>query len=391
MASGMVVEKRRRWLSRRRVAIVGLVVGLAALATFSLYPRRDLRLPLIAELRTPEPKPQYFVPWPLAFSADGGTLLATVPGNGIALWDLSKRSIRGELMTGPRSIYDAAFSLDGRCIAIVSFASKGSPELPTVKVLDTATGTEQISFDVDRQWIPDIRFTEDGSTFQTITRVNPNGTAAADAWQIRSWEVATWKPLPDRVVHVPSAARYVVPFSPDGRTLVIGDLSKPGVTIRDVATEKPIAEVRNQSDPAATPSTIEYSPDGKVLALGWSDGSVEIWDLPTPAYRRTLRGHRQGYFSRRTVFAGDSNFLVSEGVPQGSKPMSLILNYVFQWLTTRGKSREIPQDLVVWNWRTGAIHARLTGEARAVVSADGRRLATCNEDRLIRVWDLSGR
>jgi WD40 repeat protein len=393
MASGTVAEKRRGWLSRRRLAVVGLVVGLSAFVAFSLYPRRDLRLPLIAELRTPEPRPQFFVPWPLAFSADGGTILATIPGNGIALWDLSKRSIRDELMTGPRSIYDAVFSPDSRCIAIASFAPRGGPGLPTVKVIDTTTGAEQISFDLDRQLLPVIRFTRDGSTFETITPENAKGTAPADAWRIRSWDVATWKPLPDRLIHVPSAARNAECFSPDGRTLVIGDLSKPGVTIWDVATEKPIAELRNQSDPAATPSAIQYSADGKVLALGWSEGSVEIWDLttPTPTYRRTLRGHRQSYVSRHLVFAGDSNFLVSEGSPQGSKPMSLILNQVFRWFTSRGKSRDVPQDLVVWNWRTGTIHGRLTGEARAVVSADGKRLATCNEDRLIRVWDLTGK
>ena len=94
------------------------------------------------------------------------------------------------------------------------------------------------------------------------------------------WDTATWKPR--RAAAAIVAGRLGgVDFSPDGRTLAIAG-GKGRVELWDVATRKKLREL---TDPAAATSgepalsVVRYSPDGSVIAAGPQETNhVTLWD-----------------------------------------------------------------------------------------------------------------
>jgi WD40 repeat protein len=57
--------------------------------------------------------------------------------------------------------------------------------------------------------------------------------------------------------------------------------------------------------------SVAYSPDGKTLASGNSDGKIKLWDVATGKERATLNGHRD--FVLSVVFSPDAKMLASGG------------------------------------------------------------------------------
>lgn len=56
--------------------------------------------------------------------------------------------------------------------------------------------------------------------------------------------------------------------------------------------------------------SIDYSPDGKLIATASSDGSVRIWDAATGALRNTFLGHNEAVYSARFSPSGNEIFSV---------------------------------------------------------------------------------
>src|SRR5690606_37352337 len=73
-------------------------------------------------------------------------------------------------------------------------------------------------------------------------------------------------------------------YSPDGRTLVTGDLSGV-VRTWDAKTHRPAGPPMGRADDRpALPRAIHavaFSPDGTTLAAASEDGTVRLWDMAT--------------------------------------------------------------------------------------------------------------
>jgi WD40 repeat protein len=76
-------------------------------------------------------------------------------------------------------------------------------------------------------------------------------------------------------------------FSPDGRTLVSGDVD--GLAM--LWHVRPARERRVLRGHEGAVSQVAYRADGKVLATAGWDGTVRLWDAATGKALRTLRGH----------------------------------------------------------------------------------------------------
>ena len=112
------------------------------------------------------------------------------------------------------------------------------------------------------------------------TAFSPDGRLLATATlsEIRLWDTATWTPV-GPPLRSSQGGWEGVDFSPDGKTLAIGG-REGRVELWDVATRK---ELRELTDPAATSdqpmlSVVRYSPDGSVIAAGPQETNhVTLW------------------------------------------------------------------------------------------------------------------
>ncbi|WP_322769124.1 caspase, EACC1-associated type [Frankia sp. Cr1] len=165
-------------------------------------------------------------------------------------------------------------------------------------------------------------------------------------------------------------------FSPDGHTLVASDLgvlSLWAVGTRPSDVTRLVQLPRHDTGPL---NAAVFSPDGRLLALGWQDGTTELWNT-------TDRSHPL----RQAV-------LTPAGLTPAGRPA--VLSAAF---STDGRTLATGADDAqarLWDL-TDPAHPRQSaglsghgGAVRAVAfSPDGRSLATGSTDRTIALWDVA--
>ena len=243
----------------------------------------------------------------VAFSPDGQTLASAGWDKTIRLWNPHTGQIKGTLTNHPGSVASVAFSPDG-----ATLASGGAYQ--TLLLWDTTTWTVETTLKGHTGLVEFVAFSPDGRTLasgsrdHTIRLWNPHTgnhirtltssdtvnrlafspdsqTLASAGWDntIRLWNPHTGKlkrTLPNQTGWVPSVA-----FSPDGKTLAIGNR---GISLWDTDTEQykmPLAEDIGDA------VSIVFSPDGQMLASGSADNLVRLWDLtPTDTSADNING-----------------------------------------------------------------------------------------------------
>ncbi|KAJ6073173.1 NACHT and WD40 domain protein [Penicillium canescens] len=151
-----------------------------------------------------------------------------------------------------------------------------------------------------------------------------------------------------------------VAFSPNGRLLASGSADRT-VQLWDPATG---TLQRTLKGHLAWIRSVAFSPNGWLLASGSDDKTVQLWDLITGALRQTLKGH--------------SGFIMSVAFsPNGQ-------------LLASGSSDKIVQ---VWHLATGALQQTLNGHSGLVMSVafspKGKLLASGSSDNTVRLWDAA--
>jgi WD40 repeat protein len=110
--------------------------------------------------------------------------------------------------------------------------------------------------------------------------------------------------------------------------------------------------------------SVAFSPDGKLLATGDSDGEVRLWQVKDGKQLFTLKGHTSWVWS--VVWSPDGQTLAS-----GSEDQTVRL-----WDVATG------QCLKVFHGHTYRVFS-------VAWSPDGQTLATGSEDQTVRLWDVS--
>lgn len=89
---------------------------------------------------------------------------------------------------------------------------------------------------------------------------------------------------------------YAVAFSPDSKYLAVGR-DDNNVEVWDIATN---TNVYTYSGHTGNIFTVAWSPDGKRIASGGADATVQVWDALTGGHEYTYRGHLDFYWGHFT-------------------------------------------------------------------------------------------
>ena len=178
------------------------------------------------------------------------------------------------------------FSPDGRLVAVASgigvfLYSVADPERSTLFPSDA---------------VHSLSFSPDGKKLVT----------AGGQWrhgQIRLWDVETGA----RTRNVEGWSFGNATFSPDGKTLAYRAKDGVNIVLRDVASWIP--ETTSGRDGVSFLHCLTFSADGALIAAGYGDGAIILWDVVTRTPATTLKGHSDEVYS--VAFSPNGSTLAS--------------------------------------------------------------------------------
>ncbi|MFD3548286.1 hypothetical protein ACFWUW_22245 [Streptomyces sp. NPDC058655] len=352
-----------------------------------------------------------------------GTLLATSGGRtrSVELWDTADavRPQRLATLTGfPDAVSTVSLSRDGRTLAVLTGGdSSPSPvhELSLWNVTDLRH-PRRLPFRADVEEVQDAAFSPDGRTLAVVAG-GVDGT-------LTLWDVGD--PAAPRRLSEPTAATdaYAVRFSADGRTLVTaaGLVTKgasfgpdsiahySGWQLWDVGdARRPRAVFRGSG---YAEGTLALSPTAPVLAVG-SGHELALWQFTDPASPKKIGvlGHptrvAKAAFrpdGRTVVTASDGGRthlwdITDPARPSGPTPLSNPAKPVGFTFSGDGSHVVLADgSRSVWRWRvsprpgpspSAALPTGEAGLAEAAFSPDGRRLAVGGFGGDVHQWDLT--
>ncbi|MDQ1287113.1 MAG: hypothetical protein QG622_678 [Actinomycetota bacterium] len=335
----------------------------------------------------------------VAFSPDGGTLVAGSNDGAVRFWDVSdpdRPRPAGDPLVGKISTWVNAidFHPDGQLLAVA--AADGAVrvwDLRTRKPVVTLPHPQPVTAvafrgpqgdlltnsadGVARLWsVPGPMIPVDGHPVTTVAFRPGSTVLAAAGGEIRLWDVAdTHRPVllgppltspdpADRMngnVAIRRDGRLLAGATREGADVMLWDLSDPRRPVR-VGPSLPGA--------TALIEDLQFSPDGRTLVAAGDDGLIHRWDVTDPRSPQALGALNPGAgFLYMVAFSPDGR-LLAVAAQSGKVPV---------WDVTdprRPRSAGDPlaaSDLVY----------------SVAFSHDGRTLAAGNADSTVRLWRIA--
>ena len=325
----------------------------------------------------------------VAFSPDGAHLAAASGDQTIRVWNTGSSWERNDAL--PRALWGhgsgvrcLAFSPDGRFLA--SGDKDGLVLLWDFKVRSPTSLITNVA--VSYTNVPPVFSLDSG--WMAVSAINE-----VSVWNVRTLE---------RVQRFPGAL-IALALSEDHQTLTALSTNY-AYQIWDVGSGQLRCEAQFVRPDRAF--TAKLSPDGKLLAVGYRDGTFAIWELEG---RRELWGHRGHKTNiREFAFSGDGRWFATASEDFSAKLWELPTRRELATLTGHGDevwTVALSPDATVaatgssdhtvrlWSVPDGRPLAVLTGHKegvfRAAFTPDGKTLATASDDDMVRLWHLATR
>jgi dipeptidyl aminopeptidase/acylaminoacyl peptidase len=206
----------------------------------------------------------------VAFSPDGRLLASGSYDNTIKLWEVASGRPRA-LPHGPHR----------RCLFRGVQSRRAAPGLRlqgrTIKLWEVASGREVRSLS-GPVW--SVAFSPDGRLLASTS-----GSLITSSVTIKLWEVATGREVRSLTLTGHTGTVWSVAFSPDLRLLASGSCGKfdshdncirGEIKLWEVTSGR---EVRTLSGHTSWVLSVAFSPDGRLLASGSYDKTINLWDI----------------------------------------------------------------------------------------------------------------
>ncbi len=263
----------------------------------------------------------------IAVSPDGRYLLtgSVAQQNGeAALWDLATGiEIRRFTDNNSTSIFDVAFSPDGKYALLAVSNMMGDPDAPSRVVLwDVETGEEVRRFE-DRLtgWVLSIAVSPNGRQM-----LSSSASMAPDRVQggLILWDVETGQAI--RQFTTESTGQVV--FSADGSRALSGTYwgADGHISLWDVTTGQEIRRFERGHNPGHAVFCVAFGPGETTIISGSADSTLVEWDIETGKILRRFIGHDGAIWSRIRV-SQDGRHMLSASFG----------------------------DVILWDFRTGGI------------------------------------
>jgi WD40 repeat protein len=275
----------------------------------------------------------------VAVSPDG-KMLAAISQTGPAwVWDLNSRKVLATLPDFGAAIASVAFSPDGQVLAV------GSSQHLSLFNAKTWHRLRDLPCDLN----PVLGFSPAGRWLACGMRSHfPSG----DGGDVALFEFATGV----RAAYFPGAGGQVA-FSPEGKWLAMGP-SNGVTTVLDMETWQTVASLRPHGDLW----TMSFTPDGhKLVTSCWGKTAMEVWDLSQKQMVQSLPGHTGQIW--KIAFSPDGQTMATASSDQTVRLWDLAA-----WSTReilRGHGREI------WS----ILHSRWTTPRYRLLIRTGNALA----------------
>jgi WD40 repeat protein/serine/threonine protein kinase len=311
----------------------------------------------------------------VAFSPDDHLLVSTDKGGKVLIWDVASEHITGVIREHSGRVWCARFSPDGKTLATANadgavklwdlYASRRPMRMPGrgVYYVSISPNGRMLAFtpreEKQRMWNLSTGHGEtviEGGCIAAMA-LSRNGCAVASGTIEGGLGIANLSTgrLSDPGSH--GASVSCIAFSWDDRTMA----SVGGRTIRLWNTQEDQLERVLQVHDAV--GSLDFSPDGRALAAGCADGTVELWDIQTNREPPTLDAHSQGIHC--VVFSPDGKTLATSSADR---------------------------TIRLWDYRSAHPLATLSGHTDVVTSLafspDGSTLASASDDHMVKLWHV---
>jgi WD40 repeat protein len=314
----------------------------------------------------------------VAFSPDSRSLASASMDGTVRLWDVESGALQRTLCGHQEAVHGVTFTPQGDEL----ISAGGDTRLKVWSALSDSTCRTVLDA---CGTVVELAFSSDGSLFASL----------GEDGKVRLRRTATLAP-----VHMHRAGRGTltgVVFGPPPGLLACSNSNRSVQVFR--ADHSPAATL--EGHPGIV-RAVAFSPDGRTLASGGHDQTINLWDLQHPEKPRSLGRHDDTV--RGLVFAADGHRLFSAA--EDRTVQCRLLDGKLAWKARPGAAlthlagtsdgrflaaSDEQGQVHVLDAGDGRILYSLRGHAaavnRVVFSPDGKRLASAGADQVVKLWD----